>query len=185
MLSLPLSLKDGETRYNLAGSKCTVRPDCRSTNERASKRLESCYAATRVPQDRPHHSKGRSPGQNPGPVLDRAYTGLAYGILWEGTFCQAEVAAPEILRQRLRGLSTKELLAANARFRPGNDREDVEAATRLAIRSETWGYQAHSEEIAELDAHYLHRLVIEAALASILLRLGRLVSYREGPGLLL
>jgi hypothetical protein len=73
------------------------------------------------------------------------------------------VAAPEKLRQRLRGLSTNELLAANARFRPGNDLEDVKAATRFAIRSLTWGYQAHSEEIAELDAHYLHRLVVENA----------------------
>jgi transposase len=73
------------------------------------------------------------------------------------------VAAPEKLRHRLRGLSTKKLLAEAARFRPGNDPEDVEAATRFAIHSVTRGYQALSEEIAELDAHYLHRLVAEAA----------------------
>jgi transposase len=71
------------------------------------------------------------------------------------------VTAPEELRHRLRGLSTKELVAAAARFRPGNDPEDVEAATRFAMRSVARRYQALSEEIAELDAH-LHRLVAEA-----------------------
>lgn len=72
------------------------------------------------------------------------------------------VRAPEALRHRLRALSTKELLAAAARFRPGNDPEDVEAATRFAMRSVARRYQALSEEIAELDEH-LHRLVAEAA----------------------
>jgi transposase len=41
------------------------------------------------------------------------------------------VTAPEGLRHRLRGLSTKELVAAAARFRPGNDPRNVEAATKL------------------------------------------------------
>jgi transposase len=72
------------------------------------------------------------------------------------------VTAPEELRHRLRGLSTKEFLAAAARFRPGNDLEDVEAATSFAMRSVARRYQALSEEIAELDAH-LHKLVAEAA----------------------
>ncbi len=72
------------------------------------------------------------------------------------------VTAPEELRHRLRGLSTKELVAAAARFRPGNDPEDVEAATRFAMRSVARRHRALSEEIAELDAH-LHRLVAEGA----------------------
>jgi transposase len=72
------------------------------------------------------------------------------------------VTAPEELRHRLRGLSTKELVAAAARFRPGNDPEDVEAATRFAMRSVARRHRALSEEIAELDAH-LHRLVTEGA----------------------
>jgi transposase len=72
------------------------------------------------------------------------------------------VTAPEALRHRLRSLSTKELVAAAARFRPGNNPEDVEAATRFAMRSVARRYQALSEEIAELDAH-LHTLVAEAA----------------------
>jgi transposase len=72
------------------------------------------------------------------------------------------VTAPEELRHRLRGLSTKELVAVAARFRPGNDPEDVEAATRFAMRSVARRHRALSEEIAELDAH-LHRLVAEGA----------------------
>ena len=72
------------------------------------------------------------------------------------------VTAPEVLRHRLRGLSTKELVGVAARFRPGNDPEGVEAATRFAMRSVARRYRALSEEIAELDAH-LHRLVAEAA----------------------
>jgi transposase len=72
------------------------------------------------------------------------------------------VTAPEGLRHCLRGLSTKELVAAAARFRPGNDPEDVKAATKLAMRSVARRHEALSEEIARLDAH-LHRLVAEAA----------------------
>jgi hypothetical protein len=41
-----------------------------------------------------------------------------------------------VLRQRLRGLSTKELVAAAARFRPGDGPEDVGQATSFALRSE-------------------------------------------------
>jgi hypothetical protein len=43
------------------------------------------------------------------------------------------VTTPEELRRRLRGLPTKELLIA-ARFRPGGNAEDVEEATRFALR---------------------------------------------------
>ncbi len=72
------------------------------------------------------------------------------------------VTAPEALRRRLRGLSTKELVATAARFRPGGDPGDVEAATRFALRSVARRYQVLSEEIAELDAQ-LGRLVAETA----------------------
>jgi hypothetical protein len=43
------------------------------------------------------------------------------------------VTAPEELRRRLRGLSTKELVAVAARFRLGGDPKDVGAATRFAL----------------------------------------------------
>ena len=42
--------------------------------------------------------------------------------------------APDEPCRRLRGLSTKELVAMAARFRPSGDPEDVEAATRFAMR---------------------------------------------------
>jgi transposase len=72
------------------------------------------------------------------------------------------VTAPEELRQRLRGLSAQELVETAARFRPGDDPEDVEAATRFALRSVARRYVALSEEIAALDAQ-LKRLVAEVA----------------------
>src|SRR5215210_705596 len=72
------------------------------------------------------------------------------------------VTAPEALRRRLRGLSTKELVAGAARFRPGGNPGDVEEATTFALRSVARRYQALSEEIAQLDAQ-LHRLVAETA----------------------
>ena len=72
------------------------------------------------------------------------------------------VTAPEAMRHRLRGLSTKELVAAAARFRPGDDPEDVDEATRFALRSVARRYHYLSEEIAELDAQ-LCRLVAETA----------------------
>jgi hypothetical protein len=43
------------------------------------------------------------------------------------------VTAPEELRRRLRGLSTKELVAVAARFRLGGDPKDVGAATSFAL----------------------------------------------------
>ena len=72
------------------------------------------------------------------------------------------VSAPEQLRHRLRGLSTKELVPVTARFRPGGEPEDVDSATRFALRSVGRRHEALSEEIAELDAR-LERLVAEVA----------------------
>jgi transposase len=72
------------------------------------------------------------------------------------------VTAPEALRHRLRALSTKGLLSVAARFRPTNNLEDVEAATRHALRSVARRYRTLSEEIVELEAQ-LERLVAEAA----------------------
>jgi transposase len=72
------------------------------------------------------------------------------------------VTAPETLRRRLRGFSTKELVAVAARFRPGGNPTDVEEATKFALRSVARRYQALSEEIAQLNAQ-LDRLVAETA----------------------
>jgi transposase len=72
------------------------------------------------------------------------------------------VTAPEALRQRLRGLSTKELVATAARFRLAGEPGDVETATKVALRSVARRYQALSVEVSELDAQ-LDRLVAEAA----------------------
>ena len=72
------------------------------------------------------------------------------------------VTAPEQLRHRLRGLSTKELVLVAARFRPGDNPRDVASATKLALRSVARRYEALSAEIAELDSH-LDRLVAQLA----------------------
>jgi transposase len=72
------------------------------------------------------------------------------------------VTAPEQLRQRLRGLSTKELVRVAARFRLGEDPRDVPTATKFALRSVARRYEALSEDIDELDA-CLDRLVAQAA----------------------
>jgi transposase len=74
------------------------------------------------------------------------------------------VTAPEKLRDRLRGLPTKELVRVAARFRPGRDPivVDVEAATKLALRSVARRYEALSEEITGLEMQ-LDRLVREVA----------------------
>ena len=71
------------------------------------------------------------------------------------------VTAPETLQRRLRGLSTKKLVAASARFRPGSDLTDVQTATKFALRSVACRYQQLSEEISKLDDQ-LDRLVAEA-----------------------
>jgi transposase len=72
------------------------------------------------------------------------------------------VTAPEQLRQRLRGLSTMELVSVAARFRLGDDLRDVPSATKFALRSVARRYEALSAEIAELEAH-LDRLVAQVA----------------------
>ena len=72
------------------------------------------------------------------------------------------VTAPDELLDRLRGLSTKELVSVAARFRLADNPRDVPSATKFALRSVTRRYEALSEEIAELDAH-LDRLVAQAA----------------------
>ena len=77
------------------------------------------------------------------------------------------VTAPEELLNRLRGLSTKELVSVAARFRLGDDPTDVLTATKFALRSVARRYEALSREIAELDVH-LDRLVAEAPRADLL-----------------
>jgi transposase len=72
------------------------------------------------------------------------------------------VTAPEQLRNRLRKLSTKELVSMAARFRLGDDLRDVPSATKFALRSVARRYEALSAEINELDAQ-LDRLVAQAA----------------------
>jgi transposase len=72
------------------------------------------------------------------------------------------VTAPEELRHRLRELPTKELVATCARFRPGNDPDNVQRATKFALRSVARRHEALSEEITELDVQ-LDRLVAEVA----------------------
>jgi transposase len=72
------------------------------------------------------------------------------------------VTAPEQLRQRLRGLWSKELLCVAARFRLAGDPTDVPAATKFALRSVARRYEALSAQIAELEAH-LGRLVAQVA----------------------
>jgi transposase len=72
------------------------------------------------------------------------------------------VTAPEELLNRLRGLSTKELVSVAARFRLGDGPCDVPTATKFALRSVARRYEALSEEISELEAH-LDRLVAQAA----------------------
>jgi transposase len=72
------------------------------------------------------------------------------------------VTAPDGLRHRLRGLSTKELVAVTARFRLKDDPDNVLEATRFALRSVARRYEVLSEEIAQLDVQ-LDRLVVETA----------------------
>jgi transposase len=75
----------------------------------------------------------------------------------------AQTAPEELLRHRLRQLPTKEeLVATCARFHAGNDPDNVQTATKFALRSVARRHKALSEEIAELDAQ-LDRLVAEAA----------------------
>ena len=72
------------------------------------------------------------------------------------------VTAPEDLLNRLRGLSTKELVSVAARFRLAGGPSDVPAATKFALRSVARRYEALSAEIADLEAH-LGPLVAQVA----------------------
>jgi transposase len=72
------------------------------------------------------------------------------------------LTAPEQLLNRLRGLSTKELVSVAARFRLADGPTDVPSATKFALRSVARRYEALSREIAELEVH-LDRLVAQAA----------------------
>jgi transposase len=72
------------------------------------------------------------------------------------------VTAPEELLNRLRGLSTKELVSVAARFRLADGPRDATTATKFALRSVARRYETLSEEIFELEAH-LDRLVGQAA----------------------
>ena len=72
------------------------------------------------------------------------------------------LTAPEELLNRLRGLSTKELVSVAARFRLGDDPREVTSATKFALRSVARRYEALSGEIAELDVH-LDGLVAQVA----------------------
>src|SRR5215204_5496373 len=72
------------------------------------------------------------------------------------------LTAPDELLDRLRGLSRKELVSVAARFRLGDDPNDVPKATKFALRSVARRYEALSAEIAELDAQ-LDRLVGQVA----------------------
>jgi transposase len=72
------------------------------------------------------------------------------------------VTAPEEMRHRLRGLSTKELVSVATRFRLADGPRDVPTATKFALRSVARRYEVLSAEIAELDAQ-LDRLVAQVA----------------------
>jgi transposase len=72
------------------------------------------------------------------------------------------LTAPEELLNRLRGLSTKELVSVAARLRLGDDPREVTSAAKFALRSVARRYDALSEEIAELDVH-LDQLVAQVA----------------------
>jgi transposase len=76
------------------------------------------------------------------------------------------ITAPENLRRELRGLSTIKLVRKTVRFRPGERLDDVEAATKFALRSIARRYLELSKEIAELDEQ-LERLVTETAPALV------------------
>jgi transposase len=71
------------------------------------------------------------------------------------------VAAPDDLRQRLRGLSTTKLVAVCSRFRPASC-DGLTAATRLALRSLARRIINLQQEVAELDAQ-LKRVTAQAA----------------------
>jgi transposase len=72
------------------------------------------------------------------------------------------VTAPETLRRPLRDLPTKALVAVVGRFRLCGTPEEVEPATKFALRSMPRRYQVLSEDVAGLDAQ-LERLVAQVS----------------------
>lgn len=72
------------------------------------------------------------------------------------------ITAPDELQHRLHGLSTRRLVPVAARFRPGAEPNDVQSATKFAMRTIARRHQALSKEIAELDAQ-IDRLAAEVA----------------------
>ncbi|MBO0915123.1 IS110 family transposase [Streptomyces laculatispora] len=61
------------------------------------------------------------------------------------------VTAPSVVRDKLRGLSTRELVDALARSRPGSEFDDPACAVRIALRRFARRYQALAEEIKDAD----------------------------------
>ncbi len=72
------------------------------------------------------------------------------------------LTAPDDLRDRLRGLTTRKLVSASCRLRPAAGVATPEAATKLAMRSVARRHRTLSEEIAELDAR-IGELVAQVA----------------------
>jgi transposase len=72
------------------------------------------------------------------------------------------ITAPEELREELRSLSMAKLVAATARFRPGENPESLVAVNKLALKSLARRYLRLSEEISTLEKQ-IARLVSEAA----------------------
>lgn len=61
------------------------------------------------------------------------------------------VTAPSVVRDRLRGLSARELVDTLARSRPAGELHDPACAVRIALRRLARRYQALDEEIKEAD----------------------------------
>jgi transposase len=72
------------------------------------------------------------------------------------------ITAPEELREELRSLSIAKLMAATARFRPGENPESLVAVNKLALKSLARRYLRLSEEISALEKQ-ITRLVSKAA----------------------
>ncbi|HJD84162.1 MULTISPECIES: IS110 family transposase [Kitasatospora] len=72
------------------------------------------------------------------------------------------VTAPSGVRDRLRGLSTKELVDSLARSRPAGELADPACSVRIALRRLARRYQSLDEEIKEADQE-IRPLVIRAA----------------------
>jgi transposase len=72
------------------------------------------------------------------------------------------VAAPETVRERLRGLSARDLVDSLARSRPAGDLADPAYATRIALRRLARRHQALTAEITDADKD-IRALVAQAA----------------------